>query len=266
MNHNDDISNLLKDDVLYKLIEERMELKETLMTDEYLESINRNKYYSPTEISSWFGVTDGQIRYYIKPFFDYIFLDDEDTPLSEKTLRLGFKSILKIRMILLLKDEFKVNGLKHVLMDTPRIVRKSSTDISKQSNDDENIMLVLQQIMNSGLFNHSENTNELELNPTLKALLDSNNDYKSILEKIQLANDELNEKIEANNKILLTTENHHEGIQSILIDDAELQIAAEKAYQEKYKYGPLARLFKHDQIELEKKQFIFNYIKTKKDA
>lgn len=67
------------------------------------------------EIASWFDVTDAQLRYYIKPFEEYLFNGQSSNPTTATLIRLDFPAILKLRMILLLKDEYRVKGLKRLL-------------------------------------------------------------------------------------------------------------------------------------------------------
>ncbi|MFF5996042.1 hypothetical protein AAGS61_15015 [Lysinibacillus sp. KU-BSD001] len=75
----------------------------------------KKKLYSTPEVAGWFDITDGQLRYYIKPFEHYIFDDMTDNPTTATVIRLNLRSILKLRMILLLKDEYRVKGLKRLL-------------------------------------------------------------------------------------------------------------------------------------------------------
>lgn len=261
-----EIIDLLENDTLYKLIAERSELENILTSDYYLNDINRNKYYSPTDLAEWFDVTDGQIRYYIKPFFDYIFHEDEDTPLSEKTLRLGFKSILKVRMILLLKEEFKVNGLKHVLEDTPRLVKKTNMGLKTLDEDTEEIKLILKQILNTGVFEISSTEKGIEVNlsPTLKKQLDDT----TKLQKLLAENNE--RAIAAQKQLVVSFENEKIALEERLDNHLEHQVAlleeAEKAYHNNFHYNILSKLFRSEHIEIEKRQFILDFIKNKKNA
>ena len=66
-------------------------------------------------MANWFEVTDAQLRYYIKPFEEYLFNGQAMNPTTANLIRLDFKAILKLRMILLLKDEYRVKGLKQLL-------------------------------------------------------------------------------------------------------------------------------------------------------
>ena len=108
------IREILEHDPLFEVLEDTP-LEEELYSDEYLSEIIEKKYYSTPEIAKWFGINDGQLRYYIKPFHDYLFEPGENTPTSSTAYRLNFKSILKLRMIILLKDEYRVKGLKRLV-------------------------------------------------------------------------------------------------------------------------------------------------------
>lgn len=253
VNKEEAIHELLKEDVLYKLIEVREELKSQLFNDDYLNTINTNQYYSPTEIASWMDTKDGTIRYYIKPFFDYIFEDDVEAPISEKTLRLGFKSILKVRMILLLKKEFKVTGLKQVIEKTPRVIKKHQQEVGPANQETANeIMLLLKQVLDTGIFELSkeDQVTKIKLSNDLAEVLSTAPYMKKMLEN-------------NNEMVLKELEEVKDKQYNQLRESLELEIEAEEAYQKKFKYGPLTRLFKLDKIQLEKKQFILEYIMKK---
>ena len=93
----------------------RYPIEETLYTDSYLADIIEKKFYSTPEVSGWFTITDAQLRYYIKPFEHYIFDNMAENPTTSNVIRLNLPAILKLRMIILLKDEYRVKGLKQLL-------------------------------------------------------------------------------------------------------------------------------------------------------
>ena len=90
-------------------------IEETLYTDTYLADIIEKKFYSIPEVAGWFTITDAQLRYYIKPFEHYIFDNMAENPTTSNVIRLNLPAILKLRMIILLKDEYRVKGLKQLL-------------------------------------------------------------------------------------------------------------------------------------------------------
>jgi DNA-binding transcriptional MerR regulator len=131
------VKAIIQNDRLYDVIKDTP-LENDLYLDDYLSGIIEKKYYSTPEIAEWFGINDGQLRYYIKPFQDYIFEEGEDTPNSSTAYRLNFKSILKLRMIILLKDEYRVKGLKRLLgLDGYGFVEKRTGRIGQRRIDEE---------------------------------------------------------------------------------------------------------------------------------
>ncbi len=154
------IIEIRRNDPLYAVLRDTP-LEETLYNDSYLTYIIEKKFYSTPEIANWFDITDAQLRYYIKPFVHYIFDDMTDNPTTTTIIRLNFPSILKLRMILLLKDEYRVNGLKRLLgiNNNGYIVRNQPAATTALAPSDELVnkveMLsnVLQQMMQTGLFN-----------------------------------------------------------------------------------------------------------------
>ncbi|MFD1735502.1 hypothetical protein ACFSCX_02895 [Bacillus salitolerans] len=71
------------------------------------------KWHSTTEVAHWLGVTDSQLRYYLKPFYEYV--TSEDAPSSSSAYRLDALAVIKLKMILLLKDQYRVSGLEKLL-------------------------------------------------------------------------------------------------------------------------------------------------------
>ena len=108
------IIDTLQNDPLYAVLRDTP-LEETLYTDSYLADIIEKKFYSTLEVASWFNITDAQLRYYIKPFQYYIFDDMTDNLTTATVIQLNLLAILKLRMILLLKDEYRVKVLKRLL-------------------------------------------------------------------------------------------------------------------------------------------------------
>ena len=108
------IMGILQDDPLYAVLRDTP-LEETLYTDSYLADIIEKKFYSTLEVAGWFNITDAQLRYYIKPFEHYIFNNMADNPTTATVIRLNLPAILRLRMIILLKDEYRVKGLKQLL-------------------------------------------------------------------------------------------------------------------------------------------------------
>lgn len=84
-----------------------------------------------------------------------------DNPTTATVIRLNLPSILKLRMILLLKDEYRVKGLKRILGidENGYIVKKQSAPTTALVSPDELakkvevLSNVVHQMMKTGLFN-----------------------------------------------------------------------------------------------------------------
>lgn len=265
MNIVNQIEDILKDDVLFNLIKDRPKLYDILIHEDYLQTINTKQYYPLSEIAIFFNATDGQIRYYIKPFFDYIFLDEEDTPLSETIIRLSFKSLLRVRMLLLLKEEFRVKGLKQVLEHTPKFIQRSSSEDNKPAVNNDEIMHIVSQILQSGIYELSNEGGEVQvkLSPKLSEALEYNKDERL---RLEAENQKILVDLQATQETLKNIKNEHINFFKDKETYAEWEIEAAEEFEKKNNYGALAKLFKRDAIEIEKKKFILEYIKTKKET
>ncbi|KOS69225.1 hypothetical protein AEA09_12140 [Lysinibacillus contaminans] len=275
------IFGIIQHDPLFAVIRDTP-LEEVLYRDPYLSDISEKKYYSTAEVSSWFDITERKLRYYIKPFELYIF---DDTKVNSKTttaIRLNLPAILKLRMILLLKDEHRVNGLKLLLgMDEyGRFIDQqlaATTDIAPSNelaNKVDMLGNVLQQMMQTGLFNLEQEdesgTLQIALNKdflTQNMLVQASESNNQIIEiqketnKLKYENERLQKQItelkEVNAKdvVIKVRERFIENeIASALRTEALQQFSTQK------KSGFFAKYFRSSQIELEKEQFVEDYI------
>ena len=110
------VHEMLADDPLFQVIQETP-TESTFLSEPYLNELIEKKYYSTPEVAGWFEVTDAQLRYYIKPFEEYLFNEATMNPSTATVIRLDFKAILKLRMLLLLKDEYRVKGSETTITD-----------------------------------------------------------------------------------------------------------------------------------------------------
>lgn len=275
------VFKIIQHDPLFAVIRDTP-LEEVLYRDSYLEDISENKYYSTAEVSSWFGITERKLRYYIKPFELYIFDDPKLHPKTTPAIRLNLSAILKLRMILLLKDEYRVNGLKLLLgMDEyGRFIDQqltATTDFSttdELTNKVEVLGNVLQQMMQTGLFNLQQEddqgplhiaVNQEYLMQTILQSADSNNQLTEIQKettKLKYENERLQKQItelredNAKDVVMKARERFIENeVASALRTEAIQQFSAQ------HKPGFLAKLFRSSQIELEKEQFVLEYVK-----
>lgn len=267
------IRELLKQDPLFEVLQDTP-LEEELYSDEYLSEIIEKKYYSTPEIAKWFGINDGQLRYYIKPFHDYLFEPGENTPTSSTAYRLNIKSILKLRMIILLKEEYRVKGLKRLvgldgygyIEKKPPVTLNPSTELTTPADPNEPSELeelqqkveglnrLVEQIVSTGLFEmkQSEDGVKMELRE----------DIVNISSRIKT--------LETQQQSLLETHKEKSPKKDIETQLAEKRIewnlsakarseALEK-WNETHKYGMFAKLFQSEKIDQEKSQFITNYV------
>ena len=272
---------ILQDDPLYAVLS-NTPLKETLYNDPYLTDIIEKKFYSTPEVASWFDITDAQLRYYIKPFAHYIFDDMTHNPTTSTMIRLDFPSILKLRMILLLKDEYRVKGLKRLLSIDKHgyIVRNQPAATTALAPSDELVnkveMLsnVLQQMMQTGLFNMQQDDETGAMRITI------NEDYLAQNIKLPYAKStkQLSEiqdrtvKLSEESKHLQKqiTELKEENKKEIVVKIRERQIENEvvstlrtealEQFATQKKSRVFAKLFRSAQVELEKSRFINQYL------
>ena len=275
------IIDILQGDPLYAVLRDTP-LEETLYTDSYLTDIIEKKFYSTLEVAGWFNITDAQLRYYIKPFEHYIFADMTDTPTTTTLIRLNLPTILRLRMILLLKDQYRVKGIQRLLgiKENGYIVKQQSAATTalaipdELANKVEVLSNVLQQIIQTGIFHMQQNEETGTMNITI------NEDY--LAQNIKLltsqSNEQLNEIQERTEKIEKEQEEMQQQIQEIE-DRSKVDIAikirerqiesnvtnklrneALRTFMKKKKWGIFAKLFHSSQFELEKEQFIEAFI------
>ncbi|MFJ7669668.1 DNA primase [Lysinibacillus sp. NPDC097195] len=273
------IQEVLANDPLFNVIQETP-AEHHFLSEPYLNELIEKKYYSTPEVASWFDVTDAQLRYYIKPFEEYLFDRQASNPTTATVIRLDFKAILKLRMILLLKDEYRVKGLKQLLRinEDGHIVKQVPTqetlpDVTYDKRID-NLTQALAQIMHTRLFlmEQNEETEEIKLTlnedflqQKIKALpSESSQEIKKLqskTEQLEQKNQELAEKVEGfltSNKediaIRIREKHIEQSVLNRLENEALTQYAATKRWQ------LFRKFFNSTQIEIEKKQYIAAYI------
>jgi hypothetical protein len=154
------IQEILANDPLFQVIKDTP-TEQHFLSEPYLSEIIEKKFYSTPEVANWFDITDAQLRYYIKPFEHYIFDDLTDNPTTATLIRLNLPSILKLRMIILLKDEYRVKGIKRLLGidDNGYIIKQQPVATTALATPDELankvevLSNILHQMMQTGLFN-----------------------------------------------------------------------------------------------------------------
>lgn len=271
------VLEIVQDDPLFVALQ-HTPLEENLYNDGYLAEIDESKHYTIAEVAGWFDITDAMLRYYLKPFEQYIF--DNASPNTNSNIRLNLPAILRLRMILLLKDEYRVRGIKLLLGidDNGQLLKHQITATTMDSEDlSHKIDLlgnVLQQMIQTGLFqilpNEEQGTLQVNIN---QDFLDKNiqrfsNNSVLQVEEIQKETLELKQENEHLQKQI--TELQENSVKDIVQKIRERHIENEivstlrtealQQYSPKNKIGFFTKFFKSAQIEMDKEQFVLSYI------
>ncbi|MEK4701940.1 DNA primase [Solibacillus sp. FSL R7-0668] len=275
------IQEVLMNDPLFQVIKETP-TEQLFLSEPYLQGLIEKKYYSTPEIASWFDVTDAQLRYYIKPFEEYLFDGQASNPTTATLIRLDFLAILKLRMILLLKEEYRVKGLKRLLRinEDGHIIKQvpaASTEITAPNDVEQKLQAMshaLAQIMQTGLFHieQDEQTEEMKLtlneaflHQKIKALPSESSQkiekLQSKTEQLAQLNQELTEKVEGilqSNKEDIAVKIREKHIEQTVLKRLESEALTQYATTKGRQF--FRKLFYSTQIEIEKKQYIAAYI------
>lgn len=263
----------IQSDSLYEVIKDTT-LEDILFNEEYLLTLEEKRWYSTPEVAEWFDINDGQLRYYIKPFHEYLFTTD--TPSSSTAYRLNIESILKLRMILLLKDEYRVKGLQRLVGLSEGFVQKREQPIASKklaTRDNlekqvETLTNMMEQILKTGLFELKQGANGTEI--TLKESVYSEqvkristedetiSEVRKIAEEIAKDKEEIQLSFIKSQRedIVIRMKERRIEQQSIV----ELRADALEKWANQYKQGIFAKLFQSHRIEIEKEQFIQTYL------
>lgn len=273
-----EMKEFVKFDPLFEVIKDTT-LEEQLFSEEYLDTLEEKRWYSTPEVAEWFGINDGQLRYYIKPFHEYLFT--EETPSSSTAYRLNIESILKLRMILLLKDEYRVKGLQKLVGLREGYVQKkeakaSTSDIAIRidlENQVETLSNMMQQILKTGLFEMKQGEDGAEITLHDKYLSDQvkqitgENETAAEMQKIteDFAKDKKEMQIQFNRarKEDIVIRMKERRIEREVT--SELTAEALEKWVGENNHGIFAKLFQADRIEVEKEKSIQAYIQTNLD-
>ncbi len=272
---------ILQDDPLFSVVKDTP-LEEILYTDAYLTEIVEKKFYSTPEVASWFEITDAQLRYYIKPFEHYLFDDLTMNPTTATVIRLNLPAILKLRMILLLKNEYRMKGLKRLvgIHENGHIIRKQVAATTTVAAPDElatqveMLNKILQQIMHTGLFHmkqdHETGAIEIEVNEdyftqsiqlltteSTKQISDIQNRIAQLTEENKSLQKQMTEMNDTSVKDLAVKIRERQLEQDVI---STLHAEAVEQFSNQKKPGIFAKLFHSSQIELEKERFVKAYL------
>lgn len=273
------VLGIVQDDPLFVALQ-HTPLEESLYNDDYLADIDETNHYTIAEIAGWFDITDAMLRYYLKPFEQYIF--DNATPNEHGNIRLDLPAILRLRMILLLKDEYRVKGIKLLLGidDNGQLLRHQITATTMDSVDLSHkidvLGNVLQQMIQTGLFQilPDEKHGTLQVNINQEFLAENiqrlSSDSALQFEEIQKETSEL--KQENENLQQQITELQENSVKDIVQKIRERHIENEivstlrtealQQFSMNNQVSFFKRMFRSSQIEMEKEQFVLNYIST----
>lgn len=273
------VLGIVQDDPLFVALQ-HTPLEESLYNDDYLADIDETNHYTIAEIAGWFDITDAMLRYYLKPFEQYIF--DNATPNEHGNIRLDLPAILRLRMILLLKDEYRVKGIKLLLGidDNGQLLRHQITATTMDSGDLSHkidvLGNVLQQMIQTGLFQilPDEKHGTLQVNINQEFLAENiqrlSSDSALQFEEIQKETSEL--KQENENLQQQITELKENSVKDIVQKIRERHIENEivstlrtealQQFSTNNQVSFFKRMFRSSQIEMEKEQFVLNYIST----
>lgn len=86
--------------------------------------LEEKRLYPTSQVTRLFSEVnkDSTLRYYVKPMIDYVFKDIPSA--NGNTYRFDILAIVRVKMILLLKDDFQVPGLQKLVGITGDIVRE----------------------------------------------------------------------------------------------------------------------------------------------
>ncbi len=223
-------------------------LEEILYNDAYLADIDEAKHYTIAEVASWFNSTDAMLRYYLKPFEQYIF--DNTTPSANGNIRLNLPAIVKLRMILLLKDEYRVKGIKLLLGidDNGQLLK-----LAVLGN-------VLHQMMQTGLFQFVPDDGHETLQVNINEDFFAHTIQQETL-ALKQENDHLQQQIfelQENSVKDIVQKIRERHIENEIV--STLRTEALQQFTVNNKVGFFAKMFKSSEIEMEKEQFVLRYI------
>lgn len=271
------VLGIVQDDPLFVALQ-HTPLEESLYNDAYLADIDESKHYTIAEVAGWFDITDAMLRYYLKPFEQYIF--DNASPNVNGNIRLNLPAIVRLRMILLLKDEYRVRGIKLLLgLDDNGQLLKHQITATTMDSDDLSYKIdvlgnVLQQMIQTGLFqilpNEEQGTLQVNINQDFLVENIQRLSTDSILQVEEIQKETLELKQENEHLQKQITELQENSVKDIVQKIRERHIENEivstlrtealQQFSTNNKVSFFTKMFRSSQIEMEKEQFVLSYI------
>lgn len=275
---------LLKDDILFEHIA-GTDKEELLFSEDYLVNLKEKTWYTTNEVAEWFGVSDGQLRYYVKPFYEYIF--SEDNPSLSTAYRVNIESTFRLRMIIMLKDQHRLQGLKKLLGvgQVSKVTPKNSNDNSPGHTGGENqrveqlekqianLTNMMGQLLNTGVFELKDGENGKEIilkedfiSDKLKMLQPPSevidlSEFERKTESVVKENEKLQKQVDQivkDKKVDVAVRMKESQIQNEVI--AKLRAEATKKWADQSKFGFIAKITKQEEIAADRESFISDYI------
>ena len=179
------IEKELRFDPLFKVIKtaKTAKLDRELYAEDFLEELDLNSHYGTKPISTWFNVSDSNLRYYIKELqSDYLY--EENSPSFNNSFRFKGIAVIKLWMIMQLKDEYKMKGLNRLIsgqeLGFPEVA-SVPVDLKKLETQLEG---TIRQLALSGIFTleQNESGNHLVLNKNLDRVLNQSEEQEKLKE------------------------------------------------------------------------------------
>ncbi|MYL35491.1 hypothetical protein GLW08_20525 [Pontibacillus yanchengensis] len=171
------IPDELEHDPLYKILQDRPDQLEELFREEFLNKIDVNAWYSTTQAGQILAGPDNRpipassLKHYIDNMFEYIM--PAEAP-NTKYIRLNYLSLIKLKMIWLLKKEFRLSGLQSEVGILGFVENKYTEEYSSPpSNDTLTEIHQMNQFILQTFFYQDDN-GQYQLKEDMQKLMNSN--------------------------------------------------------------------------------------------
>lgn len=99
-------------DPLYNLLKRKNKLK-LIFDNEYITKLEKLTWYTTTSVAPMCNTTVSKVQYYLRNFLEY--LEIEESPSTGNAFKIDYKGVIRLKMIIILKDEYRIKGLKQEL-------------------------------------------------------------------------------------------------------------------------------------------------------
>ena len=282
----------VKNDPLYKVLKDTPQ-EFILFSDDYLKTIIEKTGYPMLDIAEWFNISDGQLRYYLRPFSDYIYEDDGVVSgHTNNVVRLNIRQILRLRMLILLKEEYRMKGLKQLLgldgegflIQTPNTKMGPGVDrdleFEELQDEVEKLKQIVTGIIKTGFFRLPESgdfseivIDEKNIEERMRMIAEGSGKGIMLVEDvdhIERAKQDLidREKEIEDRKVELNRIEEETAATVAAVTDKiteldliqSLRLEGLEKWKEDNRYGLWAKITRADQIDIEKENFLKTYI------